>query len=119
MQTKFHLNEKSTIRAFREFKDLRDSSKIPTLNTLLELQFQLFLYVHQNVKDHLVPMNTIIGYKRNAVFISCAVPHIKLFKPDRYVKSCDKLCKNSAEETRCPKRDEQDIDRLYQHLWAY
>jgi hypothetical protein len=30
-----------------------------------------------------------------------------------------KLGKRSAKETRCPKRDEHNIDHLYQNLWAY
>jgi len=74
-------------------------------------------------------MDNTITPKRNVltsehieslVFISCVGPPVQLFKPDHYVKSWIKKGKRSAEEeTRCPKRDEYDIDHSYKHLWAY
>jgi hypothetical protein len=55
--------------------------------------------------------NTLTSeYIASLVFISCVWPHVKLFKPDQYVKSWIKLDKRSAEETIFPKRDGYDID---------
>jgi len=127
LANKFHLNEVSTIRGFREFKDLKDSSKIPTLNPLLTA-ISTIAVSSSECERSFSSMNNIITPKRNVlnsehiaslVFISCVGPPVQLFKPDHYVKSWIKMGKRSAEETRCPKRDEHDIDHSYKHLWAY
>lgn len=113
LATKFCLDENTTIRGFREFKETKDSLKIPALLLLITTISTIAISLSECERSFST-MNNIITSKRNSltsehvaslVFINCVGPPMRLFEPDPYVKSCIKLGKRCADETRCPKRN--------------
>lgn len=54
---KFHLDEKCTIWGFREFKDLKDSSKISVLKPLITV-ISTIAISSSECENHLVPWTT-------------------------------------------------------------
>lgn len=123
--SRFNLDEKTTIRGFREFKDTKDSSKIKDLHPLLTA-VRTIAISSSECERSFSAMNNIVTSKRNAlttehiaslVFINCIGPPVQLFKPDNYVESWIKSGKRNADEVNCPKRSLQSEDSSYKHLW--
>ncbi|CAI6374561.1 unnamed protein product [Macrosiphum euphorbiae] len=124
--TRFHLDEKSTIRGFREFKDTKDSSQINHLHPLLTAVRTIAISSSECERTFSV-MSNIVTSKRNAlttghisslIFINCIGPPIQLFKPDHYVESWIKSGKRNSDEVNCPKRSSKYEDSLYENLWT-
>ncbi|KAL4136198.1 hypothetical protein QTP88_007761 [Uroleucon formosanum] len=124
--TRFHLDEKTTIRGFREFKDTKDSSQINYLHPLLTA-VRIIAISSSESERSFSAMNNIVTSKRNAlttghisslVFINCIGPPIQLFKPDHYAGSWIKSGKRNSDEVNCPKRTFKNEDSSYVNLWT-
>jgi len=124
--TRFHFDEKTTIRGFREFKDTKDSSQINYLHPLLTA-VRIIAISSSECERSFSAMNNIVTSKRNAlttghisslVFLNCIGPPVQLFKPDHYVEVWIKSGKRNSYDVNCPKRSFKNEDNSYEHLWT-
>lgn len=124
--SRFYLDEQTTIRGFREFKDLKDSSKINHLHPLLTAVKSIAISSAE-CERAFSAMNNIVTSKRNAltadhisslVFINCVGPPIKFFKSLKYVQSWIKSGKRTADYINCPKRSFENENHSYEKLWT-
>lgn len=117
----FQVDERSTIRGFREFKDTKNKLCIQDLNPLLTA-IKTIAISSSECEWAFSTMNNLVTTKRNALssnhisslmFINCVGPPVQKFKPESYVLSWMRRGKRSAEEECCSKRNNTEVSEPY------
>lgn len=120
----FQVDEKSTIRGFREFKDTKNKFNILDLNPLLTA-INTIEISSSECKRAFSSMNNLLTTKRNALssnhisslmLINCVGPPVQSFKPGSYISSWIQKGCRSADEQCCPKRKKTEENHTYQQF---
>lgn len=120
----FQVDETLTIQGFREYKDTKVISSIPSLKPLL-VAIKTIAISSSECERSFSAMNNTVTSKRNSLttqhissilFIQCVGPPVKDFNAVNYVKSWILNGRRNANEICCPKRQETKSDQ-YSNLW--
>lgn len=127
LASKFQVDEKNSVRGYREFKDCKRLSIDNSLKPLL-VAINTIAISSSECERSFSAMNNIVTWKRNALtpnrissllLINCVGPPTNSFTPTYYVKSWIEKGKRSAEEMGCPKRIKVEDEKVhpYHNLW--
>lgn len=126
LSQQFQVDKQSSVRGFREFKEIKDHSNICDLKPLITAVNTIAISSSE-CERAFSSMNNILEPKRNALstqhlsslmLINCVGPPVHLFKPILYVKSWIRSGRRNADNVCCPQRKEIKEDKnAYCLLW--